>query len=198
MPTQKRGRTSRLGQRRQQPCLHPLKAAEESQPQFGQCAPIQMGCLEMEISSLKLLHCFKPHAPLSSMYISVAFLTVAAFSSFAASDHSQPLRLRWRKHSPACADNLASVIAASLSQLPCLCYFLGTWLTPLLAPWSPCLWKTSCHLAYPSPPPPSPALLLLFPLVLFHTVYCRSLLTCSISNISACLSVLFIHREKTW
>lgn len=80
----------------------------------------------MEISSLKLLHCFKPHAPLSSIYISVAFLTVAAFRSFAGSDHSQPLHLRWRKRSLDCADNLASVIAASLSQLPCLCCFLGT------------------------------------------------------------------------
>ena len=124
--TQKRGRTSWLGQRRQQPCLCPLKAAEESQPQFGRCAPNQMESLEIQISSLKLLHCFKPHAPLSSVYISVAFLTVAAFSSFAGSEHSWSLPLRWRKHSLDRVDNLVSVFAASLSQPPCLCCFLGT------------------------------------------------------------------------
>lgn len=195
---QNRGRASWMGQRRQQPCLCPRKGAEKSQPQFGWCAPNQMGSLEIQTGSLKLLHCFKPHAPLSSVYISAAFLTVAAFSSFAGAEHSRPLPLCWRKHSLDHADNLVSVFAASLSQLPCLCYFLGTWLTPLLASWSPCVWNTSSHLAFPSPPPHCPALLLLFPLILFHAVYCRSLLICPIGNISSCLFVLFIHSEKMW
>ena len=110
------------------PACVPLKQLRSCKPQSGWCAPNQMGSLKIQTSSLRLFHCFKQHALLSCLSISMAsqvHLTVAALSIFAGAEHSWPLSLHWRKHSPDHADNLVSVFAASLPQPPCLCRFLG-------------------------------------------------------------------------